>query len=371
MEVKPAYTDFKNDTIWDTAEIVRGQREFEMDSVKYLADTTIIYYWENGGDWVMNSEQAVPIVIRDSTWLRTNLKIERKPTTFRLLNSFFGGRYYHIHHRSEYGSTDDEFTCWRRTRIKRKQYHNYYEDDGPSFFPEKDGNETRVIDTISWTQRDGKKYFLASFSSSDIFEDLLPFQCGRFIPAALGLALFEYEDDSLKLKSFSPCINFTGQWSTADKPAIAVTGKHSFVIIVNDHANGAGSPNYLAASWYVPDSTSFRMVLPMKDSGIDGNGRFTDWHSGIMPDSSAEEFPDINVIRKGVLFVDDTDVVGADVFKKEKKYFEKETMFFFISRQHMHYVNGQYHLLSSSVRTDTTGIAELKLNHDSACAYAY
>jgi len=324
------------------------------DSLIVSRDSSKIIFWCRG-KWIIGDQK--PMVIKGRNWFYHSYSLPEKFYTDSVLCHFFYGRYYKIMREGAYEKDTDSFVCWKRPDYKKYLFLGRPYAEDTSIFPFNDGNETRFLDTLEWKQPDGKKYLLFSFSTSQISMDFRLGMCGHYDPGALGLALFVWNDNKWDFISFCPAVDFTGAWSSADRPEVAITGNSSFVILVSDHDFAPGGPQYNFRSLYVVDGNHFKKVSDKIHWGVDGCGRLTDWTTRIIPNNknSNDTCPNLNLVSGGVIYVGDTDLIGVYFnIPENEKYFHQKDIFKFERTQKMIFENGKYIVTETMMKVDTT-----------------
>jgi hypothetical protein len=325
------------------------------DSLVVSKDSTEIIYWSRNGKWLIGYEN--PLLIKGNHWYYHSYSLPANFCPDSVLKHFFYGRYYKIMSH-EFGDNDtDSFVCWKRPEIRKSFFLGRPFAEDTSVFPFDQGNETRFLDTLKWTQPDGKKYLLFSFSTCVNSIDFEGGMNGHYDPGALGLALFVWDMNQWKFISFSPDLDFTGNWSRADAPEVSITGNSSFLILVGDQGSGPGCPRFYWNSFYVVKGNSFISVMEKKPWQIEGYGHPTEWSTKIIPEQemSLDSFPDLNLVSEGILSVDDSDIVGKDfAIPNSEKYLKQKGIFKFKQTKNIEFKNGKYTVTKVQMKVDTT-----------------
>jgi len=167
-----------------------------------------------------------------------------------------------------------EYFCeWKS--IKGKSGKRYKNDFGePEYFPYKNGNETRVIDTIFYTLS-GREYILISFSTREFSLDEIG--TGRYSGAFLGLALFEKHEHRWNLAAFDPAVTFNGRYQEADSPELVKISSTEVAYPSVSINGGPGDPASGSLELILRENKGFsiKVIVPYV-SWI--NDRYTGWH---------------------------------------------------------------------------------------------
>ena len=301
---------------------------------------------------------SVPKNVMHSQFARSGLTIPLRFSLDSVMRIFFPGRYYRINRgKSICRNTDTtRMVSWRCKNCHFKQIPKFvYDDanDSTDIFPDSVGNETRLLDTIMWEQQDGKRYLLIAFSTSEITENFTPGLTGHYVCGDLGLALLLQEKNKWKLISFDPAITCLGDWQMATIPTVAITGKSSFIILVNHDDQGGGSPDWIYVQILIPDKNHFYFATQKLDWGI-GN-RPTDWTSEISRDSSTMNtgnHPDLKIVSFGSLFASDTSEIGNryDNVPPAERDLKKYDSLDFVWTRYLHFSNGKYAIIKTDYK---------------------
>lgn len=291
---------------------------------------------------------AIPVSVSPINFSCVGLKISFGFSPDSILFKLFPGNIYRD------GCHDVFFTCWISSSDKQKSTGRVYMGDSV-YFPDKSGNESRWLDTLYWTQPDGKRYFLFSVSTCNRTTDGCAGMFGRFIPGWLGLALFRAGKSGWELIAFDPAMDLSGQFSCADRPGILVTGFSSFLIQANDHDLGLGSPSRQMQTLFAVKNKKFVTMTEKMNTGV-GN-RISSWETKIssVDSLSGKPFPDLRMITSGIVYLEDFETVGENCLIPEAApYFKIKNAFRFERKQLLQFSNGKYLVRKTEFNADTS-----------------
>ncbi len=218
-------------------------------------DTATHSYSSNDDDSV-EELHIIPYKIKECFYSPVEIKVSKPFTPEQAMKKLFPGHYYRLP--VPYSHEDIvKLIAWSCPSCPRYKFKDYFYQD--VIFPLRDSNETRVSKMLQYTDDDGRKNIIISFSTTEFTSDLLP--CGRFSGAFLSLALFTESDSTWNLKVFTPVLGYYGGFQSLPNIQLLKFGKNNFGCYIDDANGPAGGPFYSNIDMFGVVDSQFRVIL--------------------------------------------------------------------------------------------------------------
>ncbi|MCW3084088.1 MAG: hypothetical protein JWP12_1454 [Bacteroidetes bacterium] len=238
--------------------------------------------------------QRIPKAIGFDLFKKRMVSLEEPFSPDSALKALFPGQYYQFP--SPYDDNQpisiEEWSCPTCTQ---KEFTGWYEEE-TVLFPLKDSNETRYKDTLLFTDDNGNRNVLMSFSTTEFAQDLI--LCGRFTCANFGLALFTEENKKWNLKTFSPALGCYGSFQMIPSIMLLKFGKNNYGCYFDNTNGGAGGPFYSDSYAFGIVNGQFKMILERVGTGRIANGK-SEWKSDFIIPQRTSAFSDLEVVTAG------------------------------------------------------------------------